>query len=32
MINSVLHLSRFIGMVGYMGFHGIKMAKIPPTG
>lgn len=31
MINSVLYLSRFIGVEGYTGFHGIKTAKIPAT-
>jgi len=27
MINSVLYLSRYIGVVEHTGFHGIKMAK-----
>lgn len=27
MINSVLYLLGFIGMVEYIGFHGIKTAK-----
>lgn len=31
MINSVLYLSRFIGVVEYIGFHRIKTAESPTT-